>query len=110
MEIKGKIINHLPITTGEGAKGQWQKGGFVVEVEKGKFTKTIMFSTWGETVDAVRVMPTGMNVSVEFDLESREYNGKYYTDAKAWKVQGVDSSPVAKKTYSTSNDPSDLPF
>lgn len=112
MEIKGKLIKHLPAQTGEGKNGQWQKGGFVLEFESGKFKKTIMFSTWGECVETTAQIPTGMKVDVSFDVESREYNDKYYTDAKAWKVVGSDSPVTPSKiTYSKDNMPvDDLPF
>lgn len=108
MNTKGKLIKHLPIQTGEGKKGTWQKGGFIIETTSGKFTKTIMFSTWGELVDSTKQITTGINVNVEFDLESREYNGKYFTDAKAWKVEGVDSTPTPVKKSNNNSD--DLPF
>jgi len=34
-------------------------------------------------------MKTGDEVTVSFDLESRDFNGKWYTDVKAWKVESI---------------------
>jgi len=116
MNIKGKLIKHLPLTTGEGKNGQWQKGGFVLEVPNDKYPKQIMFATWGDLVDTVSNITVGINVDVSFDVESREYQGKYFTDAKAWKVESIDSyakvePKVATKapTKELSSD-DDLPF
>jgi len=38
----------------------------------------------------------GETLSVSFDIESREYNGKWYTDAKAWKVEPASGSGSTK--------------
>jgi hypothetical protein len=44
---------------------------------------------------------SGQDVTVQFNIESREYNGKYYTNATAWKIEAVANS-VPETT--------DLPF
>jgi len=44
-------------------------------------------TAWGKTVDYVPSIGTEVNVS--FDIESREYNGKYYTEVKAFKIETV---------------------
>lgn len=121
MQIEGKLINHLPTQTGEGKNGQWEKGGFVIETPDPKYPKKIAFTTWGETVGTVGNIAIGSNVKVSFDVESREYNGKYFTDAKAFKVEvnknGSFVEPQPKtvtaktpETFDNSNTLDDLPF
>jgi len=87
MQIEGKLINHLPTQSGEGKNGSWEKGGFVIETPDAKYPKKIAFVTWGETVGTAGNIALGTNVKVDFEVESREYNAKWFTDAKAFKVQ-----------------------
>jgi len=84
MDISGKIIKILPEQTGQGKNGVWKKQDFVIEIG-GKFPKQVCISMWGDKA-AAGVLTIGNNVNVSFDVESREFNGKYYTDLKAWKV------------------------
>ncbi len=89
MDISGKLSLHLPIQTGEGKNGTWQKSGFVVETSNEKFPKKIYFTTWGDTIAQSQLFQIGEDVKVSFDVESREYQGKWYSDIKAWKVERV---------------------
>lgn len=89
MQIKGKLINHLPTQSGEGKNGAWVKGSFVIETESDKYPKKVCFTTWGDIVDEVRTIAPGTNVQVSFDIDSREFQGKYYSEIKAWKVESV---------------------
>lgn len=85
MEISGKLIQVLPTQTGMGKNGEWKKNSFVIETAD-KFPKKICIIAWKDLVDQVQQIPTGSQVNVSFDVESREYNGKWYTDVKAWKI------------------------
>jgi len=84
MEIKGKIVNVLPLQQGEGKNGPWKKQEYIIETTD-KFPRKVCFSLWGDKVDQF-VLNEGDEAEVMFDLESREYNGRWYTDVKAWKV------------------------
>ena len=84
MDIKGRIIRLLPLQTGTGKNGEWKKQEFIVETE-GQIPKKICFSIWGEKISQFN-MRENEEVTVSFDLESREFNGRWYTDAKAWKI------------------------
>ncbi|MDD2617446.1 MAG: DUF3127 domain-containing protein [Bacteroidales bacterium] len=85
MEIKGKIIRILPIQSGEGRNGQWKKQEFVLEFGD-QYPKIVCISLRGNRIDQ---FPVNLHeeVIVSYDLESREYNGRYYTDVKAWKIE-----------------------
>lgn len=100
MDISGKLSLILPVQTGEGKNGVWQKGGFVIETSTDKFPKKICFVTWGDAIAQVNAVQPGEQVKVYFDLESREYMGKWFSDIKAWKIErtaaatpGQDTSP-----------------
>jgi hypothetical protein len=84
MEIKGKIVQLLPLQTGAGKNGTWKKQDFVIETD-GQYPKKVCIAAWGDKVGP-ETLQVGNDVNVSFDVESREYNGKWYTDLKAWKV------------------------
>jgi len=84
MEITGKVIKILPLQTGTGRNGTWKKQDFIIETP-GQIQRKICFSLWGDKIDQFNLIE-GEEAEVSFDLESREYNSKWYTDAKAWKI------------------------
>lgn len=117
MEIQGKVQTVLPLQSGQGKNGNWKKQEFILETE-GQIPRKICFSLWGEKVDSFPVA-AGDVVTVSFDLESREYNGRWYTDAKAWKInKGESKSPATPSAKPISDIPAsddfgpsdDLPF
>ena len=84
MEIRGKIIEILPEKSGQSANGEWRKQEYVLETES-NYPKKICFMAWGDKIGEFN-LKQGDSVEVSVDLESREYNGRWYTDVKAWKV------------------------
>ena len=84
MEITGKIIQILPEQSGESARGSWRKQEYVLETD-GQYPKKICFMAWGDKIDEFAIRETE-TVTAVINLESREYNGRWYTDVKAWKV------------------------
>jgi Domain of unknown function (DUF3127) len=117
MDIKGRVIQLLPMQSGMGKKGQWKKQEFIVETP-GQYPKKVCLSIWGDKIDQFNVA-VGDQVSVTVDLESREYNGRWYTEARAWKLekagaagsQGTTPAPTEEPFYSQESSASDdLPF
>ena len=115
MELKGKVIQLLQPQTGMGKKGQWKKQEFIVETQA-QFPKKVCLSAWGEKIDQFN-LSVGDIVSVAVDLESREYNGRWYTEARAWKVDkgtGGGSTqtpfPTEEPYIADSSASDDLPF
>jgi hypothetical protein len=92
MDITGKITQILPAQTGEGKNGTWKKQSFVIETMD-EYPKSVCFTAWGDRVELNR-MAVGEQIKVYFDLESREFNGKWYTDAKAWKAESLGAAAV----------------
>ena len=114
MEVKGKVIQLLPMQSGMGKKGQWKKQEFIIETQA-QFPKKICLSAWGDKVDQFR-LTVGDMVTVSVDLESREYNGRWYTEARAWKLEkdgGQQSAPIPDEEpfFSQENaSADDMPF
>ena len=84
MEIAGKIIELLEVKFGKSANGEWRKQEYVLETEA-QYPKKICFMAWGDKIDQFDIKKDE-KLTVSIDLESREYNGRWYTDVKAWKV------------------------
>ena len=106
MQIEGKVIKILPVESGTGKTGNaWKKQPFVIEYGD-KYPKQMCVTMWN---DAIVPLTEGGTVKVQFDLESREFNGKYYTEVKAWKVEkvGAENPNMSKATEMPTDD---LPF
>ena len=120
LELKGKLVQVLSPVTGEGKNGQWKKQEFVIETMD-QYPKSACFVLWGDKTDVLSTLQQGQQVSVYFDVESREYNGKWYTNLKAWKLEqdtpqdaNPESTPVANDvagmSFEADGDENDLPF
>ena len=88
MELTGKLINVGDCQEGQGARGPWKKQQFVIETME-QYPKKIVMTAWGDRGDDVAVLNLGDTLTVQFDVESREFNGKWYTDLKAWSIKGA---------------------
>lgn len=116
MELTGTLVEVLPLQTGQGKNGTWKKQNIVVETE-GQYPKKVCISIWGDKIDDSQLR-TGNKLTISFDIESREYNGRWYTDVKAWKVataNGGTSAPKEQAPMETFSAPpingeDDLPF
>ena len=106
MKITGKVVQVLPIQTGEGKSGTWKKSGVVMNYKDGDYEKTVMCTVMGDKVDALQSLQPGTEIEVSVNAESREYNERWYTDVKAWKWDVVGHAAPAQ--VPSTNDP--LPF
>ena len=95
MDLKGKVITILPMVTGEGKNGPWKKLEFLIETGD-QYPKKVLFGLMGTKIDQNQVLE-GQEVVVSFDAESREYNGRYYTNLNAWKVSPAGSAPASQQ-------------
>lgn len=118
MELTAKLIQLLPAQTGQGKNGPWKKQEIIVETS-GQYSKKICIAIWGDKINE-SVLQVGNKLKLFFDIESREYNGRWYTEAKAWKIESVgkeDQTPSNhsfEETYTAplppATDNDDLPF
>ena len=88
MEVKGKLINVLDTQNGKSTNGkEWAKKDFVIETDA-KYNPQICFTLFGkDKISILDDVSIGDEIEVYFNLSSREYNGKYYTQANAWKIE-----------------------
>ena len=81
MKIKVRLKSKLPSETGHGQKGQWHKQNFMFE-SLDKYPKNFAVQAWNDLQATMDKIPLGTILELDVTPESREYNGKYYTDLK----------------------------
>ncbi len=107
MDIQGKLVMLLPLQSGTSAKGEWKKQDAILETAE-QYPKKVCISFWGDKADELKIVKEGSLIKVHINIESREFNGKWYTDVRAWKIEAGDSSGNANS--STGNTTIDKPF
>ncbi len=107
MELTGTIVNILPEQSGEGRNGPWRKQEFILETE-GMYPKKVCVAVWGEKIDQFAIKE-GEKVTAAVNIESREFNGRWYTDVKAWKLDKTMQSPAGQGSEPPSFATGDIP-
>lgn len=119
LSVKGKIQQILQPEKGVSKAGnEWNKQEFVIETDE-QFPRKVCFTLFGDKTSLVNGLNTGEDVEVSFNLESREYNGRWFHNINAWKIDKVadNNLPDAPPEYSVDDIPpepedeaGDLPF
>jgi len=109
MEITGTIIKILPQQTGQGKNGEWKKQEFVIQTD-GPYPKNVCFTVWNNKIN-MNDLSDNQKVKVSFDPESREFNGRYYTDLIAWRASAAEAtaSPSPEDDAVIENQPEAIP-
>ncbi|HMP99234.1 MAG TPA: DUF3127 domain-containing protein [Cyclobacteriaceae bacterium] len=113
MQLTGKIVYVPSMQSGTGKNGEWRKQEVILETE-GQYPKKVCIAVWGDRINSSQLV-VGNQLKVDFDIESREYNSRWYTEVKAWKIEVVnadaarDVPPPAEMPPGT-DDIDDLPF
>ena len=95
LELEGRIVRKLNVQSGTSARGAWSKQEFIFEYQEGNFPSQVCFNVWGD--DKVRELEkyqVGDKVKVSFNLSAREYNGRWYNDIRAWKIESAVAAPA----------------
>ena len=91
MEITGKIILALPEQSGVSKAGNsWKKKEYVLETQE-TYPKKVHFDLFGDKADKYP-LSVGQTVRLKFDIESREYNGRWFTSIRGWEAEPVDAA------------------
>ncbi len=124
LEVSGSLVELRQIVTGESARGAWKKQEMIIETQE-QFPKKICLICWGERVDDVANLQPGAQIKASINIESREYNGRWYTDVKVWRIEAGGQSPVSNQepppvmsnvessettSFKQDSDMDDLPF
>ena len=109
MELKGKLVAKLPVTT-YGKEGK-KKGGLVIEYGD-KYPKKAAFTVFEKNLPSLDGIQVGDEVIVGFSVESREWQGKWFTDAIAIKVAATNGFAKKEEPFQVpdNKDFGGLPF
>lgn len=114
LEITGRFESKLEPQRGQSAKGEWVKQDFIVEIQEGQYPRRICLTAFGDNkirlFDGINI---GEQIKVNIDINSREFNGRWYTDISPWRVERIDgasaSSPAAPVAASIPPPTTDAP-
>jgi hypothetical protein len=129
LELIGRLVKTLPVQSGTSARGVWSKQDFIIETQE-QYPKKVCVSAWGERVNELSSVAEGDMLKVSFNVESREFNERWYTDVRAWRIEkqqpagaGATATPAqaaagavppppppADDPFGASQEVDDLPF
>ena len=128
MEFEGTVFRIMPATSGTSARGEWQRQEVIFDAQSSSQYPRKICVTFFNKPDEVARLREGAAYTVSIDIESREYNGRWYTDVRAWRIQpkqaeqpaapagapaGVPPMPTSEPAYATApaaQEVDDLPF
>ena len=93
MELQGRIIAVLPEKSGVSARGEWKTQDYVVETHDA-YPKKMVFNVFGADRISRFNIQVGQEVSVSFDIDAHEYQGRWYNSVRAFDVRQVDPASV----------------
>jgi hypothetical protein len=110
MEISGKLVEKLPLQSGQGRNGQWVKQEFILETQD-QYPRKVCIALWGDKARDIDSVAIGDGLKASINVESREFNGKWYTDVKAWRIEklGAGGQPGADNMPPTMPSLDELP-
>ena len=94
-KVKGRVTDILPLQTGSSARGEWKKLDFVLEIPDEQFPKKICFTLFNDKTEMIRETDKNSEIEVSFSLEGREYNGKWYHNVNAFKIDRLEKGSTA---------------
>lgn len=106
MELQGKIIAALPERSGVSARGEWKVQEFVLETTDSQYPRKMVFDVFGaERLQRFNIQ-VGQDVLVAFDIDAREYNGRWYNSIRAFDVRpAVTPAAQAQDPFATGEAP-----
>ncbi len=94
MDFELTVLQLLPVVTGQSARGEWKKQEVIFE-QPGEYSRKLCVGFWNDrAVDAANLQP-GDRVALSVNVESREYNGRWYTEVRAWRMNRLDGQSGA---------------
>lgn len=107
MNISGKVVQVLPIQTGTSKAGNpWQKQEFILE-QGGQYPRKVCISLFGDNV--AKTPQVGQVITASVDIDSREFNGRWYTEIKAWNITHTGAQPAAPAPQQVAPAPAAAP-
>jgi hypothetical protein len=117
LELEGRVVQLLEEQKGEGKNGPWVKQEVIIETYE-QYPRKICIACWGDKAATAKSLQMGDRVKAGINIESREFNSRWYTDIKAWRIDKVVSEQASTPQEATgtyeepeqSSPEDDLPF
>ena len=84
MEIVGKVLQLGTLIEGNSPRGPWKKQELIIETIE-QYQKKICLLCWNERVNDANSFFVGQTIKAQISIESREFNGKWYTDVRVFR-------------------------
>ena len=96
MDLTGKIIAVLPANSGVSQRtgNPWMSQEYVIEVP-GQYPRKCVFRIFGEDRIKQFNLQSGEDVTVSFDIDAHEYNGRWFNEIRAYNVTRGIAAPAA---------------
>lgn len=91
-KVKGRIEQLLPVATGTSSRGEWRKQEFVIQTDE-QYPKKICFTLFNDKINLLEGFNSNMDVEVSFSVESREYNGRWFHNVNAYRIDKASEEP-----------------
>ena len=104
--LEGKVVQLLEPQEGTSTRGAWKKQDFVIETNE-NYPKKLCITGFQDIAEKVAELNAGDDVKVSINIESREYNSRWYTDVKAWRIEkgsAAAAAPSAPTSPAASDD------
>lgn len=112
MDLTGKIIAILPASSGVSARtgNPWMSQDYVIEMP-GQFPRRMLFRVFGEDRIKMFNIQPGEEITVQFDIDAHEYQGRWFNDIRAFNVfRGAPAQDVPQATTIPGAAPQATPF
>ena len=85
MEMTGVVIAILPERSGTSQRGEWKSQSFVIETQE-QYPKHLCFEVFGADRIAQFNIKGGETITVQFDIDARQYQDRWFNSIKAWNI------------------------
>lgn len=101
MEFEGRLILELPEQSGTSAAGrEWRKKEWVLETLDARYPHKVCVQAFGEDRIANLHFEIGKCYAVGIDIESREWQGKWFTNVTALSCREIEAPGMSAPTQS----------
>lgn len=108
MEVEGRIIQKLdPVSGVSKAGNNWSKQEYVLETQEA-YPKKIFFSFFGDRANQYP-LNVGDTVRLSFDIDSHEFNGRWFTNINGWKAEKIDATVAGAQSADMTQMPQAMP-
>ena len=91
MELQGKVIAVLPERSGVSARGEWKTQDYVIETHD-QYPRKMVFNVFGADRIAQFAIKAGEEITVSFDIDAHEYQGRWFNSIREWNIQRIEAA------------------